>query len=284
VFPDLVIRPFQWKGSELFLRKFNRDAANNELGMQAVEVVGENKDGDFDGVVNELSVGDLTALTVYIAAQPRPTTKVELASLGLIDPLSAEEAASIERGAQVFRSIGCASCHVPNLTLDNPIFSEPSQSPLYRDAVFPAGQDPLDQGLDSARSITFDLTKDQPDNQIRDAAGNLTYHLGALRKDARGRAVVELYGDLRWHDMGPGLAESIDEVGIGASVFLTENLWGVGSTAPYLHDGRATTLADAILEHAGAAAASRTAFERLEAKQQKYLVAFLENLVLFKLP
>lgn len=46
-------------------------------------------------------------------------------------------------------------------------------------------------------------------------------------------------------------------------MFLTEAPWGVGSTAPYLHDGRATTLTEAILEHGGAAAASRSAFLRL---------------------
>jgi CxxC motif-containing protein (DUF1111 family) len=67
-------------------------------------------------------------------------------------------------------------------------------------------------------------------------------------------------------------------------VFLTENLWGVGSTAPYLHDGRATTITEAILEHGGEAAASKTAFTRLGAQQQADVIAFLENLVLFKIP
>jgi hypothetical protein len=62
---DLVVRPFQWKGSIATVRDFNRDAGHNELGMQAVELVGDGVDGDFDGVVNELTVGDLTALTVY---------------------------------------------------------------------------------------------------------------------------------------------------------------------------------------------------------------------------
>jgi CxxC motif-containing protein (DUF1111 family) len=76
----------------------------------------------------------------------------------------------------------------------------------------------------------------------------------------------------------------IDETGTGASVFLTENLWSVGSTAPYLHDGRATTLTEAILEHGGEAAASREAFARLAPQQKASVIAYLENLVLFKLP
>ena len=60
--------------------------------------------------------------------------------------------------------------------------------------------------------------------------------------------------------MGSGLAESIDEVGTGKSVFLTENLWGVGSTPPYMHDGRATTLTEAILAHGGEGTSEKNAF------------------------
>ena len=81
------MRGFQWKGSIAFLRDFNRDASNQEMGMQSVELAGENRDGDFDGVINELRVGDQTALAIYISAQPRPTTRQELARLGLIPAL-----------------------------------------------------------------------------------------------------------------------------------------------------------------------------------------------------
>ena len=84
---------------------------------------------------------------------------------------------------------------------------------------------------------------------------------------------MELFGDLKRHDMGPRLAEPVNEIA-GDDVtpiplnprnrhtpdtFLTENLWGVGSTAPYMHDGRATTLAEAILEHAARPATQRGA-------------------------
>src|SRR5436305_2113 len=95
---DLVVRPFRWKGNVASLRDFVRTAANSELGMQAVELVGAGVDGDFDGVVNELTVGDVTALTVYLAAQPSPTTSVELAGLGIIPPLLDAEKQSIARG------------------------------------------------------------------------------------------------------------------------------------------------------------------------------------------
>ena len=277
---DLVVRPFQWKGVEATIRGFNRGAAHQELGMQSVEIVGEGVDGDFDGVVNELTVGDQTALAVYLAAQPRPTTLVELSILGLIDPLSAEQAGSIQRGSAHFASVGCTSCHVAQMTIQDPVFYEPSQNPNYRDARFPAGQDPLVLGIDPAQAIGVDLTQDQPNNQIERADG--VYRLGSLATDAGGQGLVALYGDLKRHDMGLGLAEPINDEGIPASIFLTENLWGVGSTAPYLHDGRATTLTEAILAHGGEAAASRSAFVSLSTGQQADIIAFLGNLVLFK--
>jgi len=89
-------------------------------------------------------------------------------------------------------------------------------------------------------------------------------------------------GRHRGHHFGGPFRLPEDEVGTGASVFLTRNLWGVGSTAPYLHDGRATTLTEAILEHGGEGEKSRTAFLALSPQDQQDLVAYLNNLVLYK--
>ena len=279
---DLVVRPFQWKGNKSTVRDFNRGAAHDELGMQAVEIIGEGVDGDGDRVVNEVSVGDITALSVYLASQPRPTTKMELASLNLIDPLTDAETLRIRGGALVFNRVGCQTCHIQRLLPDDPIFSEPSQVPAYRDPNFPARQPPVALGLDPHLPIKVDLTKDQPDNQVRYSDGSV-FKLGSLAKDSSGHAVVELFGDLKRHDMGAGLAESIDEAGTGRATFMTRGLWGVGSSAPYMHDGRATTLTEAILEHGGEAQASRNAFAGLSRIEQRALIAFLNNLVLFKM-
>jgi len=281
---DLVVRPFQWKGSVAFLRDFNRGAAHNELGMQAVELVGFGHDGDGDSVTDEMTIGDQTSLAVYLAAQPRPTSLLELTELGLLDPpLTAAEMEAIHHGQALFERIGCARCHEPQLLLDDPVFQEPSTKSDYRDQRFPAGQDPLDLGVDPRFPVRFDLTADQPDNRVLRSDGT-TYALGSLRKDGQGRAVVELYGDLRRHYMGNNLAEAIDEVGSGSATFLTENLWGVGSTAPYMHDGRATTLTEAILEHGGEAFLTREVFAALRTGDQEDVIAFLDSLVLFRLP
>jgi CxxC motif-containing protein (DUF1111 family) len=52
----------------------------------------------------------------------------------------------------------------------------------------------------------------------------------------------------------------------------------------YLHDGRATTLTETILERGGEAATSRTNFQRLSTPDQADVIAVLDNLVLFRLP
>jgi CxxC motif-containing protein (DUF1111 family) len=102
-------------------------------------------------------------------------------------------------------------------------------------------------------------------------------------RDAQGRAIVQLFSDLKRHHMGARLAEGIDEEGTGAASFLTRTLWGAGSSGPYLHDGRATTLTEAILEHGGEAAESRNKFIARPLADKQALIAFIDNLVLFKM-
>ena len=107
--------------------------------------------------------------------------------------------------------------------------------------------------------------------------------MGSFPRRANGTgAVISLYGDLKRHDMGPGLAEPVDDDGVSAELFMTENLWGVGTTAPYMHDGRSTTLTEAILEHGGEGADSRTNFQQLTTAEQASIIAFMNNLVLHK--
>jgi mono/diheme cytochrome c family protein len=285
---DLIVRPYQWKGSVAFVRDFVRGAAHNEIGLQGTELLGSptvdpaTVDGDGDGVKNELFVGDITALTMYQASQPRPTTRQELASLGIIPALSAQENADIADGALVFNREGCGSCHVTQLVVNDVIFREPSASAAHRDPgnLFPNGRSYGNAALDVVHPITFDITRDQTENADFITTNNQP--LGTFQRDAQGHAVIALLGDLRRHDMGTGLAEEVDEVGTGKSVFMTENLWGVGSTPPYLHDGRAASLTEAILEHGGEALTARNNFASASVGARQHLVTFLKNQVLFK--
>ncbi|MEM7021976.1 MAG: di-heme oxidoredictase family protein [Pseudomonadota bacterium] len=280
---DLVVRPFRWKGADTTVRQFVRDAANNELGLQPVELVGHGVDGDHDGVVDELSVGDISAMEIYVAAQPRPVTQLELAEHGVIEPLTPGEVEAITRGEQLFAKVGCDECHRPTLTVDNPVFTTPSQHALYRDEIFPGGLEAQKEGVNPVHPVSYDMTRDLPDNIIEMADGS-EVPLGVFERTAAGGASVPLYADLKRHDMGPELADAVDETGTGRSVWLTRALWGVGSTDPYLHDGRATTLEEAILAHGGEAQVARDAYASLSDDERGQITAFLENLVLYRTP
>jgi hypothetical protein len=85
------------------------------------------------------SASATSARSKSVAAQPRPVTEVELAEHGLIEPLAPEQIEAIERGEVLFGKVGCDQCHRPTLTVQDPVFYVPSQSPLYRDALFPSG-------------------------------------------------------------------------------------------------------------------------------------------------
>jgi cytochrome c553 len=275
---DLVIKPFGWKGNHSTIRAFTRNAAHNELGLQAVELVGD-QDGDYDGVTHELTVGDITALTIYMAALERPVSMLELDDLGLMD-LAATERSDILAGEIQFAQTGCASCHSPSMKFREAVFEEPSQVSGFFDVIFPDGSDPTTQGLNATNTMAFNLNGDQPNNIITLPDGTM-YHLGAVELDADRLPFARWFTDFKRHDMGVDLADPSDPLGLGASMFLTRSLAGVGSTGPWLHDGRATTLDEAILTHGGAAQTSRDSYAKLPQQARDEIVAFLENLVIY---
>ena len=60
--------------------------------------------------------------------------------------------------------------------------------------------------------------------------------------------------------------------------FITAKLWGVADTAPYLHDGRAFTLHEAIMMHGGEAESVRSTYAALSAERKNQILAFLKTL------
>lgn len=86
------------------------------------------------------------------------------------------------------------------------------------------------------------------------------------------------YADLLLHDMGPALADDVTVGEAGPSEFRTQPLWGIAALGPYLHDGRADTLDEAVRAHGGEALASERKYEKLASAERAMLVAFLESL------
>jgi CxxC motif-containing protein (DUF1111 family) len=93
------------------------------------------------------------------------------------------------------------------------------------------------------------------------------------------------YTDLLVHDMGPGLDDHYTEGTAQTSEWRTTPLWGLGlapnvqgGTAYLLHDGRATSIQQAIELHGGEAAVSSQRFSALSASDQNALITFLKSL------
>jgi hypothetical protein len=92
--------------------------------------------------------------------------------------------------------------------------------------------------------------------------------------------VTNFFSDLKRHDLGPNFWERNYD-GSLQKQFLTTALWGVGTTAPYGHDGRSTNLTEVILRHGGEAQSPRDAFAALAPAERSDLLEFLQSLVLF---
>jgi Di-haem oxidoreductase, putative peroxidase len=251
---DLVVRPFHQKGVVVSLREFTVNAYNHHHGMQAVERFGRARTGtddfDEDGIPDELTVGDITAATLFQAALGTP---------GQVIPREAARAHAVEQGSTTFTAIGCAACHTPSMILNDPVFSEPNP-------FNPAGT--LRPG-DVGRPVSFDLTRQ-----------------GEAPRPERlpdGRAVIRAYTDLKRHDLCDAeidhfCNEHVVQAGVSTREFLTRKLWDVGSSAPYGHRGDLTTITEAILAHGGEGRAARDAFIALPKPGRDALVEFLKSL------
>ncbi len=108
---------------------------------------------------------------------------------------------------------------------------------------------------------------------------------GSSDVDALSNKTIFPYSDLLLHDMGPELDDGYTEGSATSSEWRTAPLWGIGLAADsqggrafYLHDGRATTLDEAIQFHGGEAAPSRDRYANLNPEEQTQLIAFLMSL------
>ncbi|WP_428266300.1 di-heme oxidoredictase family protein [Haliangium sp.] len=101
-------------------------------------------------------------------------------------------------------------------------------------------------------------------------------HIPTLKDDQDND--VPLYSDLLLHDVAPSFLVGIEDGDAGMREFRTPPLWGLATTAPYMHDGRAATVEEAILDHAGEAKDARDAYLELPLAMQQSLLFFLESL------
>lgn len=259
--PSLAIHPWRQSGSVVSLRDFTNETYNQHLGIQTTERFGVGTDPDGDGVSNEMTRGDVTAVVAFQATLPVPGRVIPS------DPL-------VERvvlaGERAFTEIGCASGHIPSLPIDRKawVFSEPGPfNP--RGTLQRAG----------ARLLQIDLTNSalpQPRLQPNAEDPN-TLHVPA-------------FTDFKLHDItDPSDRSYVEPLDInqptgspkylaGNRRFLTRRLWGAANEPPYFHHGLFTTLREAVVAHSGEALAAHQAFEQLPVLDQDALLKFLDTL------
>jgi len=112
---------------------------------------------------------------------------------------------------------------------------------------------------------------------VFERVGCAVCHYAGYSAVSRSRAIdgqrVEAYSDFLLHDIGT--ADNIVQGNAKGTQFRTAPLWGVATSAPYLHDGSAATLSDAIRRHGNQGAAAERAFEDLSFTDRDALLAFL---------
>jgi CxxC motif-containing protein (DUF1111 family) len=115
-----------------------------------------------------------------------------------------------------------------------------------------------------------------------DNLGCADCHLATLRTGRNAVAALNQvtfhpYSDFLLHDMG-SLGDGITQNQATGRLMRTAPLWGVRKLTTLLHDGRATTLTQAILAHDGQGRRSRDRFMRLSSFEKAQLLAFLGSL------
>lgn len=266
--PTLVISPFAQSSNAVSLRQFTNTAANHHHGMQSEERFGLNADPDGDGISNELTVADMTALTLFQATLPVP---------GQVIPNNPVAERAVRAGEALFDQIGCNGCHVDALPLTHRgwIYSEPNP---YN----PAGN--LRPGPsnypDTAPAISVDLTSSAVPGP----------HLHPVNDVL----MVPAYTDMKMHDISATSdpktdpeCEPLDQNQPAGSAaffagnckFITRKLWGFyNQGGAFMHHGKFTTAREAVEAHNGEALRQRKAFDALPPAQRDDIIEFLKSL------
>jgi len=276
---DLRVRPFFHHGETISIREFAIGAFHAEMGLQASDPVlcaatdpvapsaaispagfaydptldkferppgCDGSDPDGDGVSDEIDPAVIDHMEFYL--------------LNYFKPGLGAQTARTQRGRARMDTLGCTGCHVADLVI------ETDRRVADVETVF-----------DPARGIFNRLfaTAEPRFVAIDDGAQH-----PLVLPAAQSFVVKNFFADFKRHDLGPAFHER-EYDGTMQTEFLTEALWGVGSSAPYGHDGRSINLEEVILRHGGEARASRDAFARLGEIERREVLDFLGTLVLF---
>jgi len=187
-----------------------------------------------------------------------------------------------------FVQAACAN----ELGLSNP--GHPQPTPLGKPSYQQVG---MDLTLDQCNQITaFVASLPRPKEADAGTAGHdgkkAFANIGCANCHTPDLGSVDgIYSDLLLHRMGQTLQgggsygqpppedpNSRPHDGPLADEWRTPPLWGVADSAPYMHDGRAKTLEEAVQFHGGQAASSAHLFAQLPPPKRVQLIGFLKSL------
>ncbi len=237
--PDLVIKPFNAKGTVVSIRDFTAVALNQHHGIEPAEMFGETrtgfKDFDGDGKESEFSNGQTTALTLWQASLSAPNN----------------QGFQQHPGFKLFKQIGCDGCHIPAMHLQSNTFKEPNE--FNREGVLAPA--------DTKNVIRMPLALAREGKAfVINAYTDLKRHV--MCDDKRNYFCNE--------------RKKQDKVPLNE--FMTSRLWDLHTKAPYCHRGDCTSITEAIEAHGGEAATTTDAFDALPRKDKITLVQFLKSL------
>jgi CxxC motif-containing protein (DUF1111 family) len=158
---------------------------------------------------------------------------------------SAIEAKYLAAGKAIFAKIGCVNCHTSKLGEVEGLYSDLLVHDMGDDTADSGSYNGSDEGTDEPLVPLIAVANgEQPAPAPQQNPGAPTEPRSARKKEWR-----------------------------------TPPLWGFRDSGPYLHDGRAQTLEQAVALHGGQGAASAQAFFQLSPTERLQLEAFLKSLV-----
>lgn len=278
--PDLRVRPLFHQGGTISIREFVVGALNAEMGLEAFDpdladassgkrvvtpsgmvldgaldqieappVSSDADDSDLDGVANEVPVSLVDHLEFYL--------------LNYFKPSLYQQTNTTRKGKRLFSQIRCTGCHIPDLVIKHDRRVADVETVYDQQGVF----------NDLFATATPLITE-----QLDDSG-----HPSLKRPSGQPFVVKNIYADFKRHDLGPAFHERNFD-GTTTKEFVTEPLWGVGTTPSYGHDGRSINLREVIRRHGGEARQSKQRFFNLSTNDQHAILEFLNALVLFGPP
>ncbi len=231
---------FGWRGQIKTLGEFVRGACEAEMGLTPEPAPADDAAAG-GALVNEaVQAGPPPRYDISDTECNEMTAFVaSLPAPRRLEPTDAENDLRIKHGEALFGKIGCAVCHRATLA---------SVSGIYSDLLL----------HDMGRSLADPLPSPQPDPPtIVEPVRTGNYYgpvIPAIRQPSPG------------------------EMQVFRQEWKTPPLWGVRDSGPYLHDGRAATVEEAVGWHGGEALRSARKFANLSKADRADVVTFLMTL------